>query len=83
LFHVVADRVALAILDIELPTMTGNELLATMRATRPGLRALLISGHPVERARATAGHLDGTAFLRKPFGISALMKQVRRLLQAA
>ena len=82
LFHVVADRVALAILDIELPTMTGNELLANMRATRPDLRALFISGHPVGRARATVGQLDAIGFLRKPFRIKALMTEVRRLLQA-
>ncbi|MCB9831720.1 MAG: response regulator [Planctomycetes bacterium] len=69
----------LLISDIVMPGMSGVELSDRLRARRPGLRVLLISGY-------ASDYLDDrelderTAFLRKPFDRRALLGQIRRLL---
>ncbi|MHB1312432.1 MAG: response regulator [Gemmatimonadaceae bacterium] len=81
-FHAAASSVVLVVLDVAMPGMRGAEVLRAMRATRPHLPAVVISGHAIETARAGFGDADRVAFLRKPFGMTALQAEVRRLLAA-
>ena len=60
LFQATPDRFSLAITDLSLPALNGEELIERMRLIRPGLPAIITSGYPYQ-PRA------GIGFLQKPF----------------
>jgi CheY-like chemotaxis protein len=71
----------LAILDVNMPGATGLEVCTALRSdpTTAGIGILLLSAgaSPDEVARGLAAGAD--AYLAKPFGIKALVQQVRTL----
>jgi DNA-binding NtrC family response regulator len=70
---------ALVIADVNMPSVSGPELLASMRRYRPSLGALLISGTRDAAAQRDARVL-GVEILPKPFEAQRLISVVRRLL---
>ena len=77
-----ADLPDLAVLDVAMPGATGLEICTALRAdpATAGIRILLLSaGASVEDvARGLAAGAD--AYLAKPFGVAALVDQVRGLM---
>jgi DNA-binding response OmpR family regulator len=72
------DRpIDLLITDVVMPRMTGLELARRVRASRPSLPVLLISGALDERDISESG--AGMAFLGKPFDIQTLVQKMRHL----
>lgn len=74
------QHVDLAICDLEMPEMPGEEVMMGMRSRRPALKVLYVSG-VVDRlldARQVLG--DGEAFLDKPFTAKGLLEAVSLLL---
>jgi DNA-binding NtrC family response regulator len=68
--------VALLLTDVIMPGRTGPELARDLRAIRPGLGVLYISGYV-----GGAGPLpNGSPLLEKPFTPDALMAAVRRAI---
>jgi PAS domain S-box-containing protein len=70
----------LLVTDVVMPRLGGPELAAQLRAERPGLKVLFVSGY-TERAvdlQSAIGPL--TALLAKPFAGPALTHKVRELL---
>lgn len=61
----------------------GDGLAARLQTLRPGLRALFISGHPLEILAERGIHVPEDAFLEKPFTPSRLALRVRALLEAS
>jgi DNA-binding response OmpR family regulator len=76
-----ADLPDLAVLDVSMPGATGLEVCTALRAdpATAGIRILLLSaGASAEDvARGLAAGAD--AYLAKPFGVAALVDQVRTL----
>lgn len=66
------------IVDFALPDISGLDLLHSLERDIP---AILISGYLSERELDTISRLEGLAFLRKPFPITALVAAVKRVLQ--
>ena len=66
-----ATRIDLVITDVQMGdgATTGVELAAALRAERPGLPAVIMSGTPGAEALAAQ---RGFAFLKKPFTLKAL-----------
>ena len=60
-FEADPNRFALAITDLSLPTLNGEDLIERLRQLRPGLPAIITSGYPYQ-PRAS-----GIGFLQKPF----------------
>jgi PAS domain S-box-containing protein len=82
----VADRcrrpINLLVSDVVLPHLRGVEVADRLRARRPELRVLYISGY-TETAIVHDGQLDpGVDFLAKPFRPVDLANRVRELLDA-
>ncbi|HEY4396796.1 MAG TPA: PAS domain S-box protein [Acidimicrobiia bacterium] len=82
----VADRcrrsIHLLVSDVVLPHLRGVEVADRLRARRPGLRVLYISGY-TETAIVHDGQLDpGVDFLAKPFRPIDLATRVRAVLDA-
>jgi PAS domain S-box-containing protein len=72
----------LVLTDMVMPRMGGQELVKELSAIRPGLRVVYMSGYS-DQAVAEQGTLEpGTLFLQKPFTLEALMRTVRRALDA-
>jgi CheY-like chemotaxis protein len=61
----------LLLTDVVMPGMSGPELVETLRALRPGLNVLLMSG-AVDHGPAVAD----AAFIQKPFTESMLLEKV-------
>ncbi len=68
----------LVLTDVVMPDMRGPDLVAALRATRPNLRPVYMSGYP-------AGQLvdDDSRFLAKPFTLADLLGAVRATLDEA
>lgn len=73
-FEAKRGEIRMALLDLSMPRLDGLEALAAMRTLRPGLPAVVMSGHP-DRDRSLAWPGD-VALLPKPFSPAALLEAV-------
>ncbi len=71
---------SLLIADVVMPRMKGTELAERLRAVRPGLKVLFISGYPGDADLEQALSQPGTAYLEKPFSVDSLLRGVRSQL---
>ncbi len=72
----------LLVTDLVMPDTNGPKLAETLRAARPGLRVLFMSGYP-EGAILHHGMLEpGVAYLAKPFTTEAITRKIREVLEA-
>ncbi len=72
----------LLLTDVIMPDTNGRKLADTLRAARPGLRVLYMSGYP-DGAIVNHGLLEpGVAYLAKPFTTEAVVRKVREVLEA-
>jgi signal transduction histidine kinase/CheY-like chemotaxis protein len=69
----IRDSIAAAIIDIGLPDGPGDELVATLRAMRPGLPVILASGYASEAVRERFAQDVRTRIMAKPFDPTALL----------
>ena len=75
-------HIDLLLTDVIMPDTNGRKLAETIRAARPGLRVLYMSGYP-DGAIASHGMLEpGVAYLAKPFTTEAVTRRVREVLEA-
>ncbi len=64
------------LVDLTMPTMSGAEVVATLRERRPGLPVIVCSGFD----RAGGGPVTADAYLAKPFRLEALERTLAKLL---
>jgi two-component system, cell cycle sensor histidine kinase and response regulator CckA len=69
--------------DIVMPHMDGYEVAERLRAVRPGLRALFISGYSDQAAARQSRGGPEDAFLAKPFTPGVLADRVRDVLTSS
>jgi CheY-like chemotaxis protein len=75
-----AKPVDLLVTDMSMPGMTGWDLARSLRAIRPGLPVLFVSGHN-EHETAQWGRLDPPVeHLFKPFSMEAFLYKARQML---
>jgi CheY-like chemotaxis protein len=72
--------VDLVVTDLRLPEMSGLELIARLRQTRPAMRAILVTGQPTRQVEAQARALGVVAFIPKPVSTNLFLKAVDRAL---
>ena len=72
-----AGPIHLLLTDVIMPGKGGVELAEALRARRPGLRVVFMSGYS---DRAVPPEAPGVAFLHKPFDPDLLARQVRATL---
>ena len=70
----------LVVSDLEMPGLLGDEMVRRIRAKRPDLKVLFVTGH-VDRLFEEQSQLwDGQAFLEKPFTGPGLLEAISLLL---
>jgi DNA-binding NtrC family response regulator len=78
--HPALQSCRLVLVDLMLPESSGLDLLRSLRARRPDLRAIVITGYATQESAIQAAGAGAFAFLPKPFDETELMTQVRHAL---
>ncbi len=73
--------IALVILDLSMPDMSGKEVLMQMRKINPKVKVILSSGYSEEEANRQIGNVKATAFIQKPYRVNTLLSLVRKVLE--
>lgn len=74
------EEVDAALLDVVLPRVGGPELAAVLRAARPDLPLIYMSGYPPASVETRIGSELPGAYLQKPFGAAELRRALDRAL---
>ncbi len=75
-------RFELALVDVSMPELRGDELVALMREVDPDLPVILVSGYADEQAEAE--RMPGrTVFIEKPFGLTELHDAILEVTRPA
>jgi CheY-like chemotaxis protein len=74
------DSIALALIDLTMPEMDGEETLSALRVHAPDLPAVFMSGHSNEAIGRRVAGKRRTSHSKKPFRMPALSQAVAELL---
>jgi two-component system cell cycle sensor histidine kinase/response regulator CckA len=77
-----AGTIELLITDMVMPQMGGRELAERLRELRPEVRVLFMSGYTDDVAVRRGISSATSAFIQKPFAMSAFARKVRETLDA-
>jgi two-component system cell cycle sensor histidine kinase/response regulator CckA len=70
----------LLLTDVVMPHLSGKDLAERLRASRPDVRVLFVSGHSDEAIERHGVLAPESAFLQKPIVPDALARMVRDIL---
>ena len=73
----------MVLLDFVMPQMNGLECLAALRTIDPGLPVMMLSGHRTRENTLEALKLGAIGFIKKPFSLNDVLKNLRLVLNAA
>jgi CheY-like chemotaxis protein len=75
-----ADRIAVVLLDLTMPEMSGEEALAEIRRIRPNAKVILCSGYAEDDLKRRFAGLGAADFIQKPFKLRALVRKLHATL---
>ena len=75
------NRVDVALLDLKLPGMSGQELLERIREIAPGLPVVFLTGHGALQDAVTAMRAGAYDFLKKPVSLDDLELTLKRAVE--
>jgi DNA-binding response OmpR family regulator len=70
------------LLDLNMPGSNGVDVLKVIRACRPEVRVLVISGHITPEVRSEFQQLDQRVFVQKPYRLDDIGRRLRAVLDA-
>ncbi|HEX6307118.1 MAG TPA: PAS domain S-box protein [Longimicrobiales bacterium] len=74
------EKIHLLLTDVIMPGLNGQDVAERVRALRPDVRVLFMSGYNEEAVLRHGVLAAGSAFLEKPFSPSVLLDRVRAIL---
>ena len=82
LYHQNKDKIALVILDIEMPGISGDQVYRILKDADPSLKILLISGYAKGylEAKYFKTKINSFMFMSKPFQLSQLSQKINSLM---
>ncbi len=72
------DEPEVMILDLKMPGINGIEVLKRVKATRPDIEVIILTGHGSEADKETCMKLGAFAYLTKPVDIDRLSKTIKK-----
>lgn len=78
-----ADRIALVVIDLGLPRMSGWEAFLKIKEHSPRVNALIMSGHLEANLKTEILRAGAKGYLQKPFAMSEALSEVNRFFKAA
>jgi CheY-like chemotaxis protein len=75
-----ADRIALVILDMNMPGMSGGVVFEELRKLKPDVKVLLTSGYGLDGQIQELLASGACGFVQKPFSIAALTQKLSGIL---
>jgi two-component system cell cycle sensor histidine kinase/response regulator CckA len=81
-FQSPAADYSLAVIDVSMPGLSGEQLSSMMLRSKPDVRLILMSGYPFDTQRLLEAGRERMAFLHKPFTPAMLAETVNRLLSS-
>jgi DNA-binding NtrC family response regulator len=73
-----SDEPEVMILDLKMPGIDGIEVLRRVKAERPGIEVVILTGHGSEKDRETCMELGAFAYLNKPVDIDVLSETLKK-----
>jgi DNA-binding NtrC family response regulator len=83
LFQAGHETIALVLLDLIMPQLSGEQVLAAIQHIKPGVRVVLMSGYTSHEAAQLISAPMSTSFLQKPFTSAELRGVVRDVIDDA
>ncbi len=80
--RVLKDEVDLFIVDLEMPTVKGEECIKKILQIRPGARILVVSGFLTDSRLKDTIRLGAIGYLEKPFGLNDLAGKLSEILES-
>lgn len=82
LYHQNKEKIALVILDIEMPGISGDQVYRILKEADPSLKILLISGYAKGylEAKYFKTKIDSFMFMSKPFQLNQLSQKINSLM---
>ena len=65
------------VLDLKMPGLHGIEVLREIKAKRPQIQVIILTGHGTDADEVEARKLGGFDFLRKPAEIDLLVRKIK------
>jgi two-component system cell cycle sensor histidine kinase/response regulator CckA len=83
LYEEKGDEIALVVLDMVMPDMTGGDCFDRLRDVDPTVKVLLSSGYSVDGQASKILDRGCNGFIQKPFKIEHLSKKIRDILDSS
>jgi len=74
------QTIDLLVTDLSMPGMDGTELATELRAERPQIKTLFMSGYSPEECASLSTGFPGSAWITKPFQFGAVCDAIHALL---
>ena len=71
----------MALIDIRLPDMDGVELLRKIKATKPKMRKIIITGYPTLQNAVEALNKGADAYIMKPLEMEKVLATIKEQLE--
>ncbi len=68
------DAIEIAVIDLKMPGMDGIQTLRELKAVRPSLQAIMLTGHGTLDSAKDAGRHDAFRYLQKPCDVEDLVQ---------
>ena len=76
-----ADRIALVVIDLGLPRMSGWEAFLKIKELSPQVNAVIMSGHLEANLKTEILRAGAKGYLQKPFALSEALTEVKRFFK--
>ena len=70
--------IALVLMDIKMPKVDGLDVLKEMKAKRPGLKVIMVTGYKAVETAGEAARLGASGYIIKPFKSDEILTTVKR-----
>ena len=72
--------IGLVLLDIKMPKVSGIDILKAIKAKRPGVNVIMVTGYKAVETAGEAARLGANGYIIKPFKSEEILDTVKRNL---